>query len=152
MRLYLAQHGEAQPEEVDPERRLTPKGADEVRRVARFLAPRGLAVEAIWQSGKARARETAEILSAAVVAGVREREGLAPKDPVRPVASEIEARGKDLMIVGHLPFLARLASILVAGDEETPVATFRYGCVVALERGEGGRWSLVWMVAPEILP
>ncbi|MBI4611979.1 MAG: phosphohistidine phosphatase SixA [Planctomycetes bacterium] len=154
MRLYLVQHGEAHPEEIDRERRLTPKGEEEVRKVARFLAPRGLTVKAIWHSGKTRARQTAEILAEAVTAarGVEARRGLDPKDSVRPVAEEIHAAGEDILIAGHLPFLARLASVLVAGGEETPVVTFRYGCVVALERGEDGRWSVVWMVVPEILP
>ena len=32
MRLYLVQHGEAKPEEEDPERPLTDRGASDVRR------------------------------------------------------------------------------------------------------------------------
>ena len=34
MRAYLVQHGEAHPEEVSPERELTPRGRSDVERVA----------------------------------------------------------------------------------------------------------------------
>ena len=38
MRVYLVQHGEAHPEEVSPERELTPRGRSDVERVAALLA------------------------------------------------------------------------------------------------------------------
>jgi len=57
------------------------------------------------------------------------------------------------MIVGHLPFLARLASYLVMGSEEPPLVRFRYGGVVCLERtGEGEPWMVSWMIVPECIP
>ena len=34
MRVYLVQHGEAKPETEDPERPLTVKGAEEIKRVS----------------------------------------------------------------------------------------------------------------------
>ena len=101
MRVYLVQHGEANPEEVDPERRLTKKGAEEVRKVARFLGSLNLALDALWHSGKTRAEETAGILASALSAEACRRDGLAPKDPVAPVQQAIIEAGGDLMIVGH---------------------------------------------------
>jgi phosphohistidine phosphatase len=56
------------------------------------------------------------------------------------------------MIVGHLPFLSRLASTLLIGDETVALVAFRNGGVVCLERGEEkGRWRLTWAVVPELL-
>ena len=151
MRVYLVQHGEANPEEVDPERRLTEKGAAEVRKVADFLRPLDLAVDAVWHSGKARARETAGILAPALSAGPSRRDGLAPNDPVGPVQEAITEAAGDLMIVGHLPFLGKLAALLVTGDETMDVVSFQYGCVVRLERHDVGTSTVTWMLRPDLI-
>ncbi len=60
------------------------------------------------------------------------------------------------MVVGHLPFMGRLAAYLVAGSEDAVVAAFQPGTVVCLERADGdedggGGWALAWMVRPELL-
>ena len=51
MKVYLVQHGEAKSEKEDPQRNLTDKGIDEVQKVANFLRPLKLTVNAIWHSG-----------------------------------------------------------------------------------------------------
>ena len=56
MRAYLVQHGEAHPEEVSPERELTPRGRSDVERVAALLANGGVRVAKVYHSGKTRAR------------------------------------------------------------------------------------------------
>lgn len=111
MRLYLVRHGSARPKSEDPDRHLSDEGIRQVRKVAAFLSPLGIRVSAIWHSGKTRAAETAEIIAEAVKAGggVVEHEGLAPKDAVAPVARQAARAGRDLAIVGHLPFLGRIA-------------------------------------------
>ena len=153
MRVYLVQHGESKPEEEDPQRRLTDEGFRNVQKVAHFLRPLGLKLETIWHSGKDRALQTAEILAGAVFTsqGLLQRNGLAPNDPVAPVKQSIEQSVGDLIIVGHLPFLGKLAALLVADNEETEIVAFKFGCVVCIERMEDGRWKLVWMVVPALL-
>jgi phosphohistidine phosphatase len=153
MRVYLVQHGESKPEEEDPQRRLTDEGFRNVQKVAQFLRPLGLKLETIWHSGKDRAQQTAEILAGAVFAsqGLLQRNGLAPKDPVAPVKQSIEQSVGDLMIVGHLPFLGKLAALLVADNEETEIVAFKFGCVVCIEHIGDGRWKLMWMVVPALL-
>jgi len=76
------QHGEAELEEVDPARPLTPLGREEVARVARVARKMGVRVELILHSGKLRALETAEILARELgpEIEVRQADGLAPKD------------------------------------------------------------------------
>jgi len=61
--LYLAQHGKSFSEAEDPERRLTPEGVAETERGAGLLAAVGVKVAEVLHSGKARARQTAEIFS-----------------------------------------------------------------------------------------
>ena len=153
MRLYLVQHGEAKPKQQDPERHLTEKGLRDVRKTAGFIRPFGLSVDAVWHSGKARAARTAEILASVITVsqGALQREGLAPNDPVGLTAKELSSFDEDVMIVGHMPFLGKLASALVAGDESADVVAFQQGGVICLERDEGGTWRLGWMVIPELL-
>ena len=50
------------------------------------------------------------------------------------------------MLVGHLPHLARLASLLLVGDVGRSIVTFRLGALVGLEQGPEG-WS-VWLALP----
>ncbi len=153
MRLYLVRHGEAAPERVDPERPLTEKGREEAQRVARFIQPLGLRVSAVWHSGRLRAAQTAEILAPAVASakGVMEHPGLAPMDPVEGVREELLNAGEDLMVVGHMPFLGKLASSLLVGNETREVVTFPEVALLCLEGGEAQGFTIAWMVTPQIL-
>ena len=71
-----------------------------------------------------------------------QRNGLAPKDPVAPVKQAIEQSAGDLMIVSHLPFLGKLAALLVADNEETEIVAFRSAasCVSSALRMARGTW------------
>jgi phosphohistidine phosphatase len=150
MLLYLARHGDAKPEDEDPRRPLSEKGAAEVRKTAAFLKPLNIGVGAVWHSGKARAMETAEILATALAVkdGVAKKRGLAPLDPVDPIRRELMCRQEDLMIVGHLPFLANLASALLAGPEGSVLVAFEQSAILCLERSGDESWTVRWMVAP----
>jgi phosphohistidine phosphatase len=152
MRLYLVQHGDAVPEQLDPERPLSAAGRQDVEAVARLLARNGIRAERLAHSGKLRAQQTAELLAAALAPGMvpEAMAGLNPKDPVEPVARRIAERTCDVMLVGHLPFMGKLVARLVAGDERKPVAAFVPGTVVCLEQDGTGRWAITWMVRPEI--
>jgi phosphohistidine phosphatase len=154
MRLYLVQHGDAVPEQMDPERPLSATGRREVEAVARLLANAGTSAVRVAHSGKLRAQQTAELLAAALApAAVPESmTGLNPKDPVEPVAQRVAGWTSDTMLVGHLPFMGKLVARLVAGDERGATAAFVPGTVVCLERGEAGCWAIMWMVRPELTP
>jgi phosphohistidine phosphatase len=56
-----------------------------------------------------------------------------------------------MMIVSHLPFLGKLAALLVADNEETEIVAFGFGCVVCVERIEDDPWKLAWMIVPALL-
>jgi phosphohistidine phosphatase len=153
MRVYLIQHGESKSREEDPQRRLTDKGIGEVQNVADFLRPLKLAVDAIWHSGKARAQQSGELLAEAVWArdSIIQREGLGPKDQVATTKEALEQTGGDVMIVGHLPFLGKLIALLVTGSEENEIVEFQFGSVVCIERRDGGKWKVAWMITPALL-
>jgi phosphohistidine phosphatase len=153
MKLYLMQHGEAATEEADPSRPLTAKGRSDVQKIALFLKGAGVDLCLILHSGKTRARQTAEIIAAQLGPDcqVKEREGLAPNDSVSTLANELSGMANDLMIVGHLPFLGKLASLLIAGSESKNSVAFRQGGVICLQRNEDQSWQVAWMVTPELL-
>jgi phosphohistidine phosphatase len=150
--LYLVQHGEAKAKEEDPERPLTERGRKAVEHVAVWSARMGLNVDQIRHSGKRRAEQTAEIFAQhlKVPEGVVAVSGLAPNDDVVPVARALEQETRTLMLVGHLPFLSRLASQLLVNDSKKTIIRFKMGGLVGLAR-EAGLWSVACLVPPDII-
>lgn len=153
MKLYLVRHGDALTPDVDPERRLSDTGNRQVARMAAFLSAHGVAVQRVLHSSKPRAAETAETLAAAVAPGSTPEafDGLSPNDPVEPLAEEIALWREDTLIAGHMPHLARLATLLVAGRAAPSGLDFEPAAAACLRRGGGGAWSLIWLVGPSLL-
>ena len=153
MQLYLVQHGDALSKDIDPDRALSEAGRNDVQRVASFLAGK-VRVARVLHSGKTRARQTAEIL-AAVVDPDREVEqfgGLNPNDPVEPFVQHIEEWSEDLLVVGHLPFMAKLVARLPTGSEENSIVAYCPGSIVCLETDNESGWQVRWMMRPELFP
>ena len=153
MRVYLVQHGEAASKDVHPDRPLTEKGRRDVEQIAALVRTLALEVSVVLHSGKARAEQTAEMLGAVMntANGVIQSADLAPNDPIEPIKGALTTAEDDVMIVGHLPFLGKLASALLTGSELADIVAFRQGGVVCLERDEDGIWRVVWMVVPELV-
>ncbi len=155
MYLYLVQHGRAMSKEEDPERPLSIEGRADVRKMASFLF--GLDVAHIYESGKLRATQTSEIIGSSLNVSVSKEEGLSPLDNPGLWAGKLKDINEDTMLVGHLPHLGKLASLLLsgslAGEPEVDVVSFSPAGVLCLEREEGGNsaWTVQWMVIPDIL-
>ncbi len=154
MEAYLVQHGDAKSEEEDPERPLSDKGVEESKRVAEALGKVGLRAKHIMHSGKLRAKQTAEIYAEFFgPSEVREMLGLKPTDNPLVAKTFLESAKEPVMLVGHLPHLGRLASLLITGNPEQETVRFRMGGVVCLEKDEkDGKWRLKWALTPEITP
>jgi len=153
MKVYLVRHGDTVSSSVDPQRPLSEQGMADIRRIASFVKPLEISVEHIWHSGKPRAAQTAEILAGAVSAeeDCSSRDDLGPNSDASAIADELEAYDTDLMIVGHLPFLWNLTSLLTAGTEAADVVGFSAGAMACLNRCGPGTWQIDWMIAPELL-
>lgn len=150
MRLYLIQHGISLPEEEDPEKSLGPQGKEQTQKVAEFLRTKNIKVDCIWHSTKMRAIQTAKIISNCIFClDVQEKNDLNPLDSVEKFPDEIHALNKNLMIVGHLPFLQKLVSLLLAESEDFQFVTFKNSGAVCLEYSDS--WQIAWMVIPEII-
>jgi len=147
MHVYLMQHGEALSEENAPGRPLSLTGIEQIKAVSLVAYRAQVRIPVIYHSGKLRARRSAELFSDEVGGEVIAREGLEPKDEVAPVAEWLKGESEDLALVGHLPFLDRLAGLLLTGDSGKSVVHFRNGALVRLLRGDHG-WKVDWMARP----
>ena len=152
MLLYLVQHAEANREEEDPSRGLTDRGFREITLMALFAQDRGVTVSRILHSGKKRAAQTAQVLADKMRPGqgVAGADGLAPMDDPAIWSERLGPMSEDLMLVGHLPHLARLASLLLCGDRDKRIVDFRMAAIVCLKRFDDGHWSVEWMAGPEM--
>jgi len=153
MKLYLVQHGEACSKELDPDRPLTAQGVDDIDRMAAFIKQANVRVERVIHSGKLRAQQTAERLAAAMAPGVKPEISslISPNDDPGTFVRQIENREGDALVVGHLPFMAKLVSHLLDVEKAGFVTAYQPGSMVCLERVEGTHWQIDWMIRPELL-
>ena len=161
MECMLFRHGIAverdEWEGDDGDRPLTEKGAKRVAQAAAGL--RWLEAEPthVWSSPLARARETADILQAALGlrAEVRQVDELLPEAPPDRLLSLLQELPSDACVVcvGHEPQLGLAASVLLAGK---PSMAFRFkkagACLIELPAPpKPGRGVLRWWMEPSQL-
>jgi len=154
MNVYLVQHAQAKTEQEDPERPLSEKGWSDIKKVADFIAQKGdITVKDIFHSGKTRAKQTAEVLAEQLSSSIEigETDGLKPLDEPSIWAERLANRTEDIILVGHLPHLSKLAALLLCQDADKEVVEFQMGSIVCLGTEKSGSWSIRWMVTPNIL-
>lgn len=149
MRIYLVQHGLALDKQQDPERPLSGQGLEDISRTAGFLSlfekPKP---NLIVHSEKKRAQQTAEMFAEAwKIANVHQGSDLSPNADPEIWAKKLSEMNADVLIVGHLPYLPKLASLLIRGDSSVETVKFRNAGVVCLERAEQG-WQILWHINP----
>ena len=155
MRVYLVRHGKASkdPQYVrDEDRPLTPRGRADVAGLAEIMAHGGIQVQQIRHSGLLRAQETAAILAEHLnpPGGVVKVAGLLWDDPVSHLPRELALETESVMLVGHNPFMERLAGGLLGAEPlRTPLwfATSSTACFELVE----GQWSLKWALHRELI-
>ena len=152
MALYLVQHGRSLPKDVDPDQGLSDEGVAETKRIAEVARGYRVSVSLIQQSGKKRARQTADIYADALnpAGGVAEVSGLKPLDDVAAFAASLDAAA-NTMLVGHLPFMERMAAYLVTGSADKPIIRFQNSGIVCLDQNpDTGAWMIIWTLMPRI--
>ncbi len=152
MALFLVQHGQSLPKDVDPDQGLSEEGIAETEHIAGVAKNYHVKIGQIKHSVKTRARKTAEIFAAALnpADGVHEVQGLKPMDDVVAFAATIQP-GTNTMLVGHLPFMERMTSYLVTGSIDKPVFKFQNSGIVCLDQdSETNSWLIIWTLMPRI--
>jgi phosphohistidine phosphatase len=142
--LLLVHHGDAVGPDVDPMRPLSSAGRLATERVASAAMARGVKPEAIWHSGKLRARQTAEIYWKACnpLSSFTAERGLLPDDPPQWIRDRLTGEDRTILIVGHMPYLPRLLGMLTGARDERAASFPLHGCV-ALE-ADGAQWNEIW--------
>jgi phosphohistidine phosphatase len=152
MALYLVQHGKSLSKDIDPDQGLAQEGIAETERIAGVAANYRVNVSHIKHSVKKRAHQTAEIFASALnpAGGIMEVAGLKPLDDVTTIAASLNPN-ENTMLVGHLPFMDRMASYLVIGSTDTPVFKFQNSGIVCLNKSsDSDSWVIVWTLMPNI--
>ncbi len=148
MKLYLVRHGSYTSMDVNISCPLSAEGKADISRLAAYFEKIELSVPAIHHSTKLRAQQTAKILAEVLNKGEAELiEGLEPNDPTQPILKMINTQTEDLMLVGHLPFLAKLSSQLLSIDEDTLLIDFQPGTAVCFSN-DTGTWTINWVLNP----
>ena len=89
-------------------------------------------------SGRTRARQTAEAWGGLLDVDVEQADALAPNDDATIWVGRLVTENDDVMLVGHLPHLARLTALLLIGAADRPLIQFHQGGMVALESNRRG--------------
>jgi phosphohistidine phosphatase len=144
--IYLVHHADAVGPEVEPQRPLSAAGRDHAERLAVQAAERGVKPIAIWHSGKLRARQTAEpfLRLCNPLAEFGAIKGLQPNDSPALVKDLLTGEEREVMLVGHMPNLPRLLTLLVTGDESSLLPFPLHGAIALDPAGE--RWIERWRI------
>ncbi len=152
MNIYLVRHGDAVYQDSDDLSPLSAKGEHDIDTLAKFLLPLQLRAR-VFHSEKLRAKQTAERLAVSMIVNdtVTFREGLSPCDSVLSIANELNEADTDTMLVGHMPFMGKLASQLLYQNENRDVVNFHKGTIVCLQLIGYGQWVIDWVIHPGII-
>lgn len=151
MKLYLVQHCEPKIVEEDPAKPLSNRGLHTARKMAKYVEQMNVNVKKIVHSGKLRAKQTAEVFAERLnPVETRSDESLEPMAEPKIWVQRLTVEADNIMLVGHLPHLSKLVSMLLTGNGEHSLISFRMGGITCLERGEEGVWNIQWFVVPEL--
>lgn len=122
MKLYLMQHALAYSAEENAERPLSPAGVDQAKAAARGIKRLGLSFDLIIASPKRRAQQTAALIAEGVrfpYSDILTTEAILPDSAPHDLFALLqkESAESQVLVVGHLPHLEKLASDLLRGGE-----------------------------------
>ena len=157
MEIYLMQHGDCLTKQEDPEQPLSENGKEKIITTARAIKRMGLKFNLIVTSPKRRAKQSAEIVAPLIdfpIEEIKETEMVKPMTPPLETIKYLEqyAALSSILVVGHLPSLAEVASFLLT--EGTKVAIhFERGGIGRIDVGTlpSHRGELRWYLTPELL-
>ena len=149
MRLYLLRHGKAEVGSgSDAQRQLTPAGVSRMQTAARVIARLKIRPARIFSSPRVRARQTADIVAAALDCQVEVRGSLDYGFSVAdlPALHASLPPGTDLLCVGHNPYLPMMVQELCGG-----YVTMKPGGLARIRLDPGERAGyLEWLIAPRV--
>lgn len=153
MKLYLVRHGDAVEMTNDEKRPLSPHGRTEAENAGHFLKRTTVKPRFIYHSTLLRSAESAQLIAGVMGCPqcLQERKGLLPEDDTDAWVEELGTEPDHCIVVGHLPFLAALASNLLTGSEDNLSIKFPTGSILCLEREGYGGWILRYLATSKII-
>lgn len=160
MNLYLLRHGLAVERGTrgfknDSLRPLTPKGKRRLWHIAAAMEEMELNFDTILSSPFLRAKQTAEIVAGALELEPKlaYTESLTPNGNPKTlieVLQRLKPVRKNVLLVGHEPYLSRLAALLVAGNTNLALDFKKGGlCKLEIETLRYARCAtLDWLLTP----
>jgi phosphohistidine phosphatase len=151
LNLYILQHGEAEPKEVNPERPLSGQGVRDIRALAIHMQNMGVQLESIFHSGKLRAEQSARLIAEVLSPDIKpvQATSLNPNDDPTIVSNAIELMGGNILVASHMPFVSHLCSHLLSGSDNVEFASLP-GTLFCLEKTDD-KWRMAWMLRPDCL-
>jgi phosphohistidine phosphatase len=157
--LYILRHAVAESTEdwapkSERERPLTRKGEKEMFRAAKGMKKLDLKFDLILSSPFVRARRTAEIVAEVfhLDKKLKFSEALSPEAaPTRfiPQARRLFGRRRNVLLVGHEPFLSELISLLATGQTGMNLKFKKAGlCKLTLAAAKPRGGELDWLLTP----
>lgn len=161
MNLYILRHAKAGERSArfpdDSKRPLTPDGEKEMFRVAKGMRKMELSFGLILSSPFVRAKRTAEIVAEVFKSNkLRLSKNLASGADARDLIHELNDdyhSFKNILLVGHEPYLSKLISRLSASDERLSLHFKKAGlCKLTVGELRFGRCAtLEWLLTPKQL-
>jgi phosphohistidine phosphatase len=141
----------------DALRPLSPEGEKEMGRIARGMRKIDIEIEHVFDSGYARARQTALCICKAYEidpASIRVLKSLVPDAEPAKTASELRTLRElsHVALVGHMPQLGRLVGYLVAGNTELALELKKGAvCLLEVDRWSPGGAAISALLPPKAL-
>ncbi|MFC1451763.1 phosphohistidine phosphatase SixA [Verrucomicrobiota bacterium] len=161
MIVYLVRHGAAvdvgeHGVERDGDRMLSEEGKRKTGRAAAGLRAVSCRPERVFTSPLIRARETADIVAQALDGKPRvgTLDLLAPGADLDALPAWLRRQtAESLMLVGHMPSLAELASVLLSGGDDCDILLKKASaCCLSFDgRASAGTARLEWLIQPKAL-
>jgi len=157
MEIYLMQHGSALPKEQDPDEGLSPAGEARIHASGKALKKMGISLDVIFSSSKKRSKQTASIVAKEVgfppekIMETEKVKAMTPPEETIKALAEY-AGNQRILIAGHLPSVAEIASFLLTEGSKATIEFERGGCCrIDVEDLPTHSGHLRWYLTPDQL-
>ena len=157
MEIYLMQHGSALPKEQDPEEGLSPDGKARIHASGKALKKMGITFDVILSSPKKRSKQTASIVAEEVgfpsdkIIETEKVKALTHPEETLTIVDECSGNQR-ILIAGHLPSVAEVASFLLTKGSKVTIEFERGGCCrIDVEDLPAHSGHLKWYLTPDQL-
>ena len=157
MEIYLMQHGSALPKEQDPEEGLSPDGKAKIHASGKALKKMGITFDVILSSPKKRSKQTASIVAEEVgfppdkIIETEKVKAMTHPEETLTILAEYSGNQR-ILIAGHLPSVAEVASFLLTEGSKATIEFERGGCCrIDVEDLPTHSGHLKWYLTPKQL-